>query len=147
MTNSELVKWDSRFLKTAALVGSWSKDPSTKCGCVIADGKLIVSTGYNGYPSGIKDNPNDSREVKLAKTIHAEVNAILYAKRDLSGCTLYITPIPPCSNCAAIITQSGISRVVIGIVPELDIARWEESAKHGFFMLKEKGIVVQEVSV
>jgi dCMP deaminase len=147
MTTVELVKWDSRFLKTAALVRLWSKDPSTKCGCVIADGKAIVSTGYNGYPSGITDNPDDSREVKLAKTIHAEVNAILYAKRDLSGCTLYVTPIPPCSNCAAIIVQSGISRVVIGIIPELDITRWEESTRYGYFMLKEKGVIVQEVFI
>jgi dCMP deaminase len=44
--------------------------------------------------------------------IHAEVNAILFANRDLHGCTLYTWPFQPCSRCASIVVQKGINRVV-----------------------------------
>lgn len=43
-------KWDKRFLELAAFIAEWSKDPSTKCGAVITDGKQIVSQGFNGFP-------------------------------------------------------------------------------------------------
>ena len=50
-------KWDKRFLELAKLVGSWSKDPSTKVGAVIVDcNNRIISVGYNGFPKGVKDN-------------------------------------------------------------------------------------------
>ena len=50
-------KWDPRMLQVAALVASWSKDPSSKCGAVITDMQhRIVSTGYNGLPQGVPDD-------------------------------------------------------------------------------------------
>ena len=107
----------------------------------------MVSTGFNGYPSGITDNESDSREVKLAKTIHAELNAILYSKQDLTGCTLYVTPIPPCSACAAVIAQSGISKVIVGRKVDLDISRWDDSINIALDIFKEKGIIFLEVFV
>ena len=49
-------KWDNRFLVLAKLIGSWSKDPSTKVGAVIVDqDNKIVSVGYNGFPKNISD--------------------------------------------------------------------------------------------
>jgi len=75
-------KWDSRFMDLARLVASWSKDPSTQVGAVIVDqDKRIVSTGFNGFPRCVNDSPVD-REVKLLRTIHAEENALLFARRD-----------------------------------------------------------------
>ena len=47
-------KWDVRFLKLAHEVASWSKDPSTKVGCVLVKGKKVVSLGYNGLPMGVE---------------------------------------------------------------------------------------------
>ena len=50
-------KWDGRFLDAAALVASWSKDPSTRVGCVIVNERRhIVATGYNGFPKGVEDS-------------------------------------------------------------------------------------------
>lgn len=106
-------KWDVRFMEMARLVASWSKDPSTKVGAVIADQhNRVVSQGYNGPPRGVEDDPGVDRDTKLRRTIHAEKNAILFARGDVSDCTLYVTH-HPCGPCAAFIVQAGISRVVV----------------------------------
>jgi dCMP deaminase len=52
---SDLSKWDRRWLELAQHVSSWSKDPSTKVGSVIAQGKQLVSLGYNGFPASCED--------------------------------------------------------------------------------------------
>lgn len=77
-------KWDHRFLELAELVGSWSKDPSTQVGAVIVDiDNRIVSTGFNGFPRGCLDHADTlgDRDRKLLRTIHAEDNALLFARR------------------------------------------------------------------
>jgi len=107
--------WDRRFLDLAAHVAGWSKDPSTQAGAVVVDDqRRIVSTGYNGVPAGVEDRPEwlADRSIKYRVVIHAEKNALLFAQRDLHGCTLYVHPMPPCAQCAAAIIQSGIRRVV-----------------------------------
>jgi len=131
----------------ARLAGSWSKDPSTGTGCVIANGNKIVSVGFNGYPHGVNDTTSDSRDVKLDKTIHAEINAILHAGHSLAGCTLYVTPIQPCSLCAAVIIQAGIRRVVTALKPGLDITRWESLSRQGELMFIEAGVRVDTLIV
>ncbi len=134
-----LTKWDRRFLDMAQLVGSWSKDPSTKCGCVIARDNKVVSIGFNGYPHGIED-ANDPRETKYDKTIHSEINAILHAKQDISGCSLYVTPLPPCSRCASVIIQSGISRVFVKAIDGDALSRWYANNQLASAMFSEAGI-------
>ena len=107
-------KWDTRMLQLAALTATWSKDPSTKVGAVITDGaNRVVSQGYNGLPRGVSDDPAilADRDEKLRRTIHAEMNAVLFAGRSVAGCTIYVTH-PPCARCAAVLIQSGIARVV-----------------------------------
>lgn len=105
-------KWDGRFLSLAEHVGGWSKDPSTKVGAaVIRPDRTIASLGYNGFPRGVNDEYLD-RDHKLLRTVHAEMNAILSAREPLHGCTLYVSPLFPCANCAAAIIQSGITTVV-----------------------------------
>ena len=135
-------KWDARFLEMAALTASWSKDPSTRVGAVIADSNnVVVSLGFNGFPRGVEDRLDVSRETKLARTIHAEPNAILHARRDLAGCSIYVTR-PPCSNCAALIIQSGIARVVYEEPDPAFMVRWGDSIAESEAMFKEAGIVV-----
>ena len=103
--------WHKRFFDLADLVGSWSKDPSTKVGAVIVrPDRTIASVGYNGFPRGVED-VYTTREAKLLRTVHAEANAILAAQESLRGYTLYVTPLHPCANCAAFIIQSGIKEV------------------------------------
>lgn len=121
-------KWDERFLQLAGSISSWSKDPSTKVGAVIVDpDNRVVSSGYNGLPRGVEDRLDrlNERDVKLRLTLHAEHNAILFACRDLTGCTIYITA-PPCAHCAAQIIQTGITRVVYRQPEPEFAARWGE---------------------
>lgn len=137
-------KWGKRFLRLAREIASWSKDPSTKCGAVISDGKFIVGTGYNGFPKKIKDYKEDyeNRELKYRQIIHAEINAILNAGQRLDGCTLHIWPFPPCDRCATIIIQSGVYKVVT-IKPNKDqLKRWGESIKVAEAMFKVAGVHV-----
>lgn len=100
----------------------------------------IISLGFNGYPHGVKDVGLENREEKYNKIIHAEMNAILFSNRNITGCTLYISPLPPCSRCMTMIIQSGITRIVT-IKPFGDRKdRWAESNKIAFDMAAEVGI-------
>jgi dCMP deaminase len=127
-------KWDKRFLGMAQLVSIWSKDPSTKVGAVITDGaKKIISLGYNGLPQWVEDKKEilSNREEKYKYIIHAEVNAILQAnKSDFVAGTIYTYPFLTCPQCAAMIIQAGIMRVVsYKCVDERWIPRIEDSKK------------------
>ena len=115
-------KWDERFLQLAAHVAGWSKDPSTKVGAVIADGKHVVSLGFNGFPPSTEDREEwlNDRPTKYSLVVHAEVNAILNARRPVKGCTIYVDPLSPCAECAKLIAASGIDRVVSRRVGDYD---------------------------
>lgn len=135
--------WDDRFLDLAELIGSWSKDPSTKVGAVIVrPNKTIASVGYNGFPRGVLDY-YESREEKLMKTVHAEMNAILSASESLKGCTLYVSPLFPCSNCAAAIIQSGIKRVVARM--EQVRPEWQRSFDIAMEMFRSTGVEMRPI--
>ena len=135
--------WEHRFIELAQLVSSWSKDPSTQCGAVIVDQKKrVVSVGFNGFPQGIEDYPSrlDDREIKYDLVLHAEVNALLFAKKDLTGCTLFVYPMPPCIRCAVQIIQSGITEV-ISVKPTKEMeSRWGESISKTAAFLAEGGV-------
>jgi dCMP deaminase len=136
-----ITKWDERFLKLAELVATWSKDPSTQVGAVIGDNQnRIVSTGFNGFPRGILDDSEVTRDVKLMRTIHAETNALLFAQRDVSGMTIYVTH-HPCANCAAKIIQSGITRVVVNKINNSFADRWDDQITEALKMFKEASIL------
>jgi dCMP deaminase len=135
-------KWAFRFYQMAELVASWSKDPSTRVGAVITKNNRIVSVGFNGYPHGISDRADiDEREMKYLKTLHAEENAILFAKRDLDGCDIYVTHFP-CPNCAAKIIQTGIASVYCPEQSEDFLSRWGEKVKVSEEMFTEAGVTV-----
>jgi dCMP deaminase len=85
-------------------------------GCVIVKNKKIISTGYNGSVSSHEQCDEVghlyNNQGRCVRTIHAEQNAILYANRhELIGATVYVTHYP-CENCAKLLVQSGIKKVV-----------------------------------
>lgn len=142
MNNS---KWDKRFIELAKHVADWSKDPSTKVGAVIVDEyHRIISIGFNGYAKGVLDDDLHNREIKYAKIIHAEINAILFAKRDLSNHTIYTTFVP-CPQCAAAIIQSGIKRVVAAHVSNDLFKRWEAKINITDNMFEEASVTLEYI--
>lgn len=138
-------KWHKRFIELAKTIAQYSKDPNTKVGAVIVDDeKRIVSMGYNGFPRKVLDLDErlNNREEKLKYVVHAELNAILNAKRDIEGTTLYVYPYFPCNECAKAIIQSGIKMVITtGIIGE----NWKKSVEVSKRMFEEAGVVVEIV--
>ena len=112
----EVICWDDYFISMCDVVALRSKDPSTQHGAVLVDDhRRVISTGYNGGCRRIDDGMIDwSRPAKYSFVIHAEENALWTAERkNLEGCTLYITG-TPCSRCMLRIAHSGVSEVVFG---------------------------------
>lgn len=137
-------RWDHRMLALAQHVAGWSKDPSTKVGSVITDAAhRVLSIGYNGYPRGVRDILLFDRIHKYERIVHAEMNALMFAGVPLTGATLYVWPMPPCSRCAGPIIQAGIVRVVAPPAAP----RWREACAIGADMFKEAGITVQECEI
>lgn len=129
--------WDRYFLCMAALVATKSKDQSTQVGAVIADANhRQLSTGFNGFPRGVPDIRLDDRQYKLDRIVHAELNAILFARGPVVGATLYVWPMPPCSRCAGPIIQAGIARVVAPAPGD----RWADSCAIGDEMFAQAGV-------
>lgn len=135
-------KWDIRFLELASLIGTWSKDPRTKVGCVITGpDREIRTTGYNGLPRGAKDDlpERNERPEKLLWYEHAERNAIFNAARTgirLENCSAYST-LCPCMDCARALIQSGIKRV---ITPKPDLVKysiWADNFKKSELLFNE----------
>ena len=123
-------KWDDRFMEMARTIANWSScyQPNRKIGAVIVKDKRILTTGYNGAPSGVKScvergeclrrklNIPSGTKHELSYAIHAEQNAIIQAARmgvEIEGSTIYCTH-QPCVICAKMIVNAGISRVVYG---------------------------------
>ena len=143
------LKWDRRFLNLAHHISGWSKDPSTKVGCVVVGSdREIRSTGFNGFPRGIKDTPErlENRELKYPLICHAEENAIMHAARvgvSLKGCTAFVTW-PPCTRCARSLVQAGVAEVVYPAnlkIPE----RWSDDFEMSTGMFGEAGVQVRPV--
>lgn len=135
-------KWDERFIRLAQHIAGWSKDPSTKVGAVIVDEhRRIVGTGYNGFARGVDDSEEryEDRALKHELVVHAEINAVLNAVKQVRGCTLYSTFFP-CPRCAATIIQAGILRVVH--IPSPSDQRYAESRQLAQRMFDEAQIEV-----
>src|SRR5690606_35767244 len=100
------------FIEIAEVIAKKSKDPSTKVGAVIVDEyNRIISTGYNGFIAGNKESyMTFEKPMKYHLTIHAEMNALLFAKQDLNNKTIYITH-SPCPECLKHILQTRIRNV------------------------------------
>ena len=146
------IKWDTRFMKLAKEISTWSKDPSSKIGAVIVnDERRILATGYNGFPRGIEDTEKrlNDREQKYPLIVHGEMNALmnaLYNGVSVKNATLYVWGLPVCAECTKNVIQSGIRRVVIvhpSNAPEKWQMQWENMSKH---MYIEAGLLITYMS-
>jgi dCMP deaminase len=107
-------KYDQAYLQMAATWGELSYCERKKVGALIVKGRMIISDGYNGTPSGFENVCEDEEHYTKWYVLHAEANAILKVAASTQSCkgaTLYIT-LSPCKECSKLIHQSGITRVV-----------------------------------
>ena len=122
-------EWDEYFMKIAETVATKSKDPSSKMGCVVVDpNKRVVSLGYNGMLQGADESKMtlSERPMKYYFAIHSEMNALIFARRDLTGCTVY-NRVATCENCLKYCLQAGIKRFVY---KELRVHSHSTDSKH-----------------
>ena len=115
-SKSKQDKLDVRYLRMARIWAENSYCQRRKVGALVVKDKMIISDGYNGTPSGFENVCEDDNNVTKPYVLHAEANAITKLARsnnNSDGSTLYVTA-SPCIECAKLIIQSGIKRVVYG---------------------------------
>ncbi len=147
MSNSDLFpygnkqeQFDRRYLEMATI---WAKNSyciRRQVGALIVKGRMIISDGYNGTPSGFENICEDEEGKTKPYVLHAEANAITkVAKSNNSseGSTLYITA-SPCVECAKLIIQAGIKRVVY-----LD----QYHNTEGLAILERANIIVDQITL
>ena len=136
-------RWIDHFFDMANCARRMSRDPSTQVGAVLVrPDKTIVSTGFNGFPRGVVDDPAlyEDKAQKYPRVVHAELNAILSARECLHGYSLFVTPLPPCPHCAGAIIQSGVS-MIYWRGPEVP-ERWSDQMKIASEMFREAHVHV-----
>ena len=113
--------FDERYLEMARVWSQNSYCQRRQVGALVVKDGMIISDGYNGTPSGFENVCEDDNGVTKPYVLHAEANAITKLARSSNnsdGATIYITA-SPCIECAKLIIQSGIKRVVYGEVYRL----------------------------
>jgi dCMP deaminase len=116
MTNEKQRKFDQRYLDMARIWAQNSYCQRRQVGALVVKNNMIISDGYNGTPSGFENVCEDDNGVTKPYVLHAEANAITKLARSSNnseGSTIYITA-SPCIECAKLIIQAGIKRVVYG---------------------------------
>ena len=129
---------DKRYLRMARIWAENSYCKRRQVGALIVKDKLIISDGYNGTPSGFENVCEDENNVTKSYVLHAEANALTKIARsgnNSDGATMYVTD-EPCIECAKLIIQSGICRVIY--------AR-DYRLHDGVELLKRAGIVVKHL--
>lgn len=107
---------DFRYLRMAHIWAENSYCQRRQVGALIVKDKMIISDGYNGTPSGFENVCEDENGLTKPYVLHAEANAITKIARsgnNSDGATLYVTD-APCIECAKLIIQAGIKRVIYG---------------------------------
>lgn len=135
--NAKQTKLDQRYLAMARIWSLNSYCVRRQVGALMVKDKMIISDGYNGTPSGF-ENVCEDGDVTKPYVLHAEANAISKVARSNNssmGATMYITA-APCIECAKLIIQSGISRVVYSE---------EYRSTEGIELLRRAGIDVEQV--
>ena len=131
-------KFDARYLEMAAI---WAKNSYCKrrqVGAILVKDRMIISDGYNGTPSGFENVCEDENGVTKPYVLHAEAKAITKVAQSgnsSEGATLYVTA-SPCVECAKLIIQAGIKRVVY---------KDEYRLTDGVDLLRMAGIEVEQV--
>jgi dCMP deaminase len=116
MNKDKQRKFDLRYLEMARVWAQNSYCQRRQVGALVVKDGMIISDGYNGTPSGFENVCEDENGVTKPYVLHAEANAITKLARsnnNSNGSTIYITA-SPCIECAKLIIQSGIKRVVYG---------------------------------
>ena len=114
--NNKQTKFDQRYLEMARIWAKNSYCTRRQVGALVDKNNMIISDGYNGTPSGFENVCEDDNGVTKPYVLHAEANAITKLARSSNnsdGATIYITA-SPCIECAKLIIQAGIKRVVYG---------------------------------
>lgn len=105
---------DQRYMRMAMIWAENSYCERRKVGALLVKDRMIISDGFNGTPSGFENVCEDENNLTKAYVLHAEANAITKVARSSNssdGATLYVTA-SPCIECAKLIIQAGITRVV-----------------------------------
>ncbi len=116
MTINKQIELDRRYLRMAKIWSENSYCTRRQVGALIVKDQMIISDGYNGTPAGFENICEDEHSVTKPYVLHAEANAITKIARsgnNSDGATLYVTD-SPCIECAKLIIQAGIKRVIYG---------------------------------
>lgn len=137
---SKQEQFDRRYMKMALIWAENSYCQRRQVGAILVKDQMIISDGYNGTPSGFPNNCEDDHNTSLPYVLHAEANAITKVARSSNnseGATLYVTA-SPCIECAKLIIQAGIRRVVY----------YEEyRITDGIDLLRRAGITVEKINL
>jgi dCMP deaminase len=138
--NDKQYELDKRYLRMAVIWSENSYCIRRKVGALIVKDNMIISDGFNGTPSGFENVCEDENDVTKPYVLHAEANAITKvaaSSNSSKGATIYVTS-APCIECAKLIIQSGIKRVVYS-----DKYRMED----GCDLLKRANIAVDYIEI
>ena len=133
-------KFDERYLEMASV---WAKNSYCKrrqVGALLVKDRMIISDGYNGTPAGFENICEDESGATKPYVLHAEANAITEVAQSgnsSAGATLYVTA-SPCVECAKLIIQSGLTRVVYSD---------EYRLTDGIDLLRKAGVEVEKVTI
>jgi dCMP deaminase len=133
-----MTKFDDKYMQMAAVWATNSYCKRRQVGALLVKDRMIISDGYNGTPSGFENVCEDENGVTKPYVLHAEANAISKVAKSgnsADGATLYVTA-SPCMECAKLIIQSGIRRVVY---------RDEYRLTDGIDLLRRAGIEVEKI--
>ena len=133
-------KYDRAYLKMALEWGTLSHCERKKVGALIVKDRMIISDGFNGTPTGFDNYCEDDEGYTKWYVLHAEANAILKVANSTNSCegaTLYLT-LSPCKECAKLIYQSGIKRLVY-------IKEYKDNS--GLKFLKKAGLQLSQLSL
>lgn len=131
---------DKRYLRMATIWGESSYCKRLQVGALIVKDKMIISDGYNGTPSGFENICEDEENKTFPYVLHAEANAITKvaaSNNNSNGATIYVTH-APCLECAKLIIQAGIKRVVYSMTYRLT---------EGVDLLKKAGVEVDYIPI
>ena len=131
-------KFDAKYLRMAKIWATNSYCKRRQVGALLVKDNMIISDGYNGTPAGFENVCEDENGVTKPYVLHAEANAISKVAKSgnsADGATLYVTA-SPCMECAKLIIQSGIRRVVY---------RDEYRLTDGIDLLRRAGIEVEKI--
>lgn len=144
--------WDEWFMEMVYLIARKSKDPRTKIGAVLVKNSRIISMGYNGIPSGVRDESSRlERPEKYDWIAHAEANCCYFAAKygiSVENSTVYTQGLPCCSCCISLI-QTGVKEVVIhkqweNISTKItNRGTWRDVYKKSDIMFTEAGVTVR----